>query len=146
MSFKSVLQFCCFIQQILVSAHWWVQIGPRFSNCGALGVLGLVLALWFVGLSLGPSGGEGHVQGQLWAQGPLSQTVYWLVVLCPHPVCCLGQGVLVLVPTGCLVGVGLGLEANKIEEGFQNGPCQHHCPYDRTSSQKWLPPVSVFPG
>ena len=47
----------------LVPAHWWVELGPQFSECRALGVPGLVLAHWNVGLGLGPSGGQGCVQG-----------------------------------------------------------------------------------
>ena len=41
--------------------------------------------------------------------------------------------------------MGLGPEASKLEGGFQNDTCQHQSPHGRTSSQKWLPLVSVFP-
>ena len=48
----------------------WLQ-GPgdrRSSACA-----------WCVGLGPGPSGGRGHVQWFLWAQGFLRQPVWWWV-------------------------------------------------------------------
>ena len=47
----------------------------------------------------------------------------------------------VLLPRGWWAG--LGPEANKLDVGFQNGACQHQTLYGRTSSPKWLPPVSL---
>ena len=51
-----------------------------------LGILGLVPAHWCMGPVLGPSGGQSHVQGRLWAWG---QPICWSVALCPCPVSCL---------------------------------------------------------
>ena len=39
---------------------------------------------------------------------------------------------------------GPGPRANKM--AFQNKACQHQCPRSRTSSPKWLPPLSVSVG
>lgn len=33
----------------LVLTNWWVELGPGFSDCLALGVLELVSACWWVG-------------------------------------------------------------------------------------------------
>ena len=62
---------------------------------------------------------------------------------CPCLASWLAWGVLILVLTGCWVG--LGLDANKLERVFQISTCQHQCPYSRVSFLKWLSPVSVSP-
>ena len=73
----------------IIPAHWWMEVVPRVSGCRALEVLGLVPAYWYVGLGPGPTGGHGHVQGKVWAQGVLRQPVCWYVGLCPCPAGCL---------------------------------------------------------
>lgn len=69
------------------------------------GILGLMPSHWCVELGPEPSGGQGcaerHVQRQLWAQEDLRQ-------LCPHPISCLTQWALVLLPRGYRVGPGCG--------------------------------------
>ena len=82
---------------------------------------------------------------RLWAQRVLRQPVCWWVGLCPCPFNCLAWDVPVLVPMGWWAWVGLGPEVHKLEGGFLNGECQHQCPHGRTSSPKWLLPVSMSP-
>ena len=121
-----------------------MELCPRVSGWRALRVPCLVSLHWCVGLGPEPSGEQGHVQGQLWAQGFLRQPVCRWVGLCPHLVSCLAWDFPALVTTDCWARVGLGPGANKLEEEFQmalastrvhviegapkNGCCQYPCP------------------
>ena len=45
----------------LMPAHWWAELGPRVSGCGALGVPALVPACWCGGPRSESSDGCGLV-------------------------------------------------------------------------------------
>ena len=63
----------------------------------------------------GSSGGQGCVQGQLWAKGVLRQPGCPWVGLCPHLASHLTSSVPVLVSTDWWAGVGPAPEADKLE-------------------------------
>lgn len=65
------------------SAHCLWSCIPRSLVVGPWGVLGLVPVQWCVGPGPGPSAAQGHVQGRLWVQRLLRQSVSWWVGLCP---------------------------------------------------------------
>ena len=52
----------------LVPSHWQVEC-PRVSSWRALGIPRLGSVHWYMGVALGPSGIQHHVQGQLWVKG-----------------------------------------------------------------------------
>ena len=52
----------------LVPAHWQIE-SPRVSSWRALGIPRLGSVHWYMGVGLGPSGRQHHVQGQLWVKG-----------------------------------------------------------------------------
>lgn len=92
----------------LVPPYCWVEIGSRVSG------LDLVPVHWCVELGAGPSGGQGHVKGFLWAQDFLRQIICWFVdgaVSAPSQLL-----VSVVMLTGCWVR--LGARANKLEDGI----------------------------
>ena len=53
----------------LVSAHWWVELGPRVSGWRSLGVPGLVPAHWFVGKIPCPLVGRAMSRGSCGLRG-----------------------------------------------------------------------------
>lgn len=60
-----------------VPAHSWLEPGSELSGCRVLGIPGLVLVPWYVGLGPRPSGEQGHILEWLWSQGVLRQMACW---------------------------------------------------------------------
>lgn len=60
----------------------WVDHGPRVSSCKVSDLVSVHQCVW---AAPGPSGGQGHVQGWLWAQGFLGQPLL-ISGIVSHPV------------------------------------------------------------